>query len=72
MGKRCTKKELEEALSRHFSPHCVTIWKKEGDKRLEPDKEAIGGQTALYICRQNRCEAPLTKLEEMIKGIENL
>ncbi|MBS0616038.1 MAG: thioredoxin domain-containing protein [Verrucomicrobia bacterium] len=66
------KKELEEALARHFSPHRVVIWKKEGDKQLEPDKTTLGGETALYICRQNHCEAPVTKIEEMLKAIEKL
>ncbi len=66
------KKELEEALSRHFSPHMAVIWKSEGDKRLEPDKSTLAGQTAVYICQQNHCEAPLTKLDEILKGIEKL
>lgn len=66
------KKELEEALSKHYAPHKAVIWKKEGDKRLEPDKSALAGQTTLYICRQNHCEAPITKLEEMITSIEKL
>jgi len=55
------KKEIQRALAEHYSPHTVVNWRK-GEAKT----------TTFTICRQNRCEAPLTKLDEIVKAIEKL
>jgi uncharacterized protein YyaL (SSP411 family) len=32
----------------------------------------IEGQTAVYICRQDHCESPLSKKEEILKALQSL
>jgi uncharacterized protein YyaL (SSP411 family) len=65
------ERQVQAALGKVFSPHLVTLWKKEESFPLEKDKP-IGNQLAAYICRQNRCEPPLTKLEEIIKAVQEV
>ncbi len=52
--------EIHQIVSKHFSPHLVTLWK------------AGSGEPTIQICRQNRCEPPLTKLDEIVKAVEKL
>jgi uncharacterized protein YyaL (SSP411 family) len=66
------KEKIQAALSTHFSPYLATLWKSGPDFPLEKDKIALQDQTTVYICRQNKCEAPLTKLDEIVKSIEKL
>jgi len=72
------KKEIKEALSTHFSPHTVLIWKKQDDKQINElipffrDKVPVDGQTTVYICRQALCEAPLIQKEDILKAIRLL
>ncbi len=71
-------KEIKEHLALHFNPHRLVVWKKASDALLDAlvpslvDKKAVDGQTAVYICRQDRCEAPLLAKEEIFKAIESL
>jgi uncharacterized protein YyaL (SSP411 family) len=63
---------IQSKLASHFSAHAVTLWKKNSDFPLEKDKIVLNDMTTVYICRQNKCEAPLTKLDEIVKSIEKL
>jgi uncharacterized protein YyaL (SSP411 family) len=72
LPKGSDKEKIHSALSSHFSPHLLTLWKLDVDFPLEKDKIALQDNTTAYICRQNKCEAPLTKLDEIVKSIENL
>jgi len=65
------KEEIRRLLSTQFLPTGAVVWKKMGDL-LCPENIPLQGETTVYICRQNRCEAPLTKLEEIAKVIEKL
>ncbi len=72
------KNEIQEILSSRFMPHLTTIWKNPKDDLLSTlipahvDKNSIDGQTAIYICRQNQCEAPLLEKGEILKRLETL
>lgn len=72
------KGELQDFFSSHFNPHALVIWKRVKDTTLPAlipahvDKNPIDGQTAIYICRQNLCEAPLIEKSEIFKNLENL
>jgi len=63
---------IQSKLASHFSAHLATLWKKTPDFPLEKDKVALQDLTTFYLCRQNKCEAPLTKLDEIVKSIEKL
>jgi uncharacterized protein YyaL (SSP411 family) len=69
------EKEIKALLQRHYLPHTEVIWKRETDTVLTElipslvDKKPIDGQTAVYICRQNMCEAPLIRIEEIEKAL---
>jgi hypothetical protein len=63
---------IQLKLAAHFSAHLVSLWKKTPDFPLEKDKIAIQDSTTFYLCRQNKCDAPLTKLDEIVKSIEKL
>ena len=69
--KRTDEKALLELMGQHFSPHNVCIWKDFQDKELEAlipsikERTPINGKTAVYICRQDRCEPPLTDFQEL-------
>jgi hypothetical protein len=71
-SKSGAKEKIHATLSSHFSPHLTTLWKEGADFPLEKDKIPVSDATTVYMCRQNRCEAPLTKLEEIVKSIEKL
>jgi uncharacterized protein YyaL (SSP411 family) len=76
--KETYRQEILNFLANHFCPHAVVVWKKAGDGQLTTllpdvaDKVSVDGHTAVYICREERCEAPLLSLEEIDKGIQNL
>jgi uncharacterized protein YyaL (SSP411 family) len=63
---------IHAKIAAHFSAHLVTLWKKSADFPLEKDKIALQDSTTVYICRQNKCEAPLTKLDEIVKSMEKV
>jgi uncharacterized protein YyaL (SSP411 family) len=72
------KSEIHEILSSQFIPHASVIW-KEGKDALLPtlipslvDKNPIDGQTAIYICRQDHCQAPLLEKGQILKALETL
>jgi uncharacterized protein YyaL (SSP411 family) len=72
------QKEIREILSSHFIPHAAILWKESKDvefSRFIPshvDKNPIDGQTAIYVCRLDRCEAPLFEKAEILRALENL
>lgn len=69
---KSNQEKIQKTLSEHFSPHLLKLWKTGPDFPLEKDKVVIDKTTTVYICRQNRCDPPLTKLEEIVKSIEKL
>lgn len=75
---RSLEKEIFNQLGSHFSPHTETIWKRKEDERLLAlipslkDKDLIKGKTAVYICRQDVCEPPLSTKEEIMKAVDIL
>lgn len=78
-NEECTHaKEIQKFFAENFNPHAVIVWKKNQDENLEgmlanhADKIAIDGKTAVYICTQEKCEAPLTEKEEIIQAIQGL
>jgi uncharacterized protein YyaL (SSP411 family) len=72
------KNEIQEFLSARFLPHAVVIWKDPKDELLSTlipahvDKNPIDGQTAIYICRQDRCEPPVIEKGQIFKALEAL
>lgn len=53
------KNEIRDLLATHYAPHAAVSWKK-------------NGKTSVIICRQDRCDPPLTKLEEIVQAVEKL
>ncbi len=72
------KNEIQDILSSRFIPHASLVWKGANEQNLDAllpihvDKKPIDGQTAIYICRQDRCEAPLIEKDQIFKSIESL
>jgi uncharacterized protein YyaL (SSP411 family) len=69
------KNEIQELLCNRFLPHAAVIWKDEHFSTMivaHVDKNPIDGQTAIYICRQDRCEPPLTDKGQIIKILGEL
>jgi uncharacterized protein YyaL (SSP411 family) len=66
---------IREKLEKSYSPHRCVIWKKVHDSLLTQlipslvDKNLVDGQTAVYVCHQDRCAAPLTGQEEILKAL---
>jgi uncharacterized protein len=76
--KSSLEEEIKEALFCHFSPHTAIVWKRAGDERLSSllpemkEKLPLSGATALYICRQNQCEEPVSGKEAILNAIQKL
>ncbi len=72
------KNEMQEILSSRFLPHASVIWKEEKDVLLHNlipslvDKNPIDGQTAIYICKQHECQAPLLEKTEILQAFKNI
>lgn len=64
------KDEIKKLLGSKFLPHTAIFWKDQ--QTLHPDKVAVNQQTTVYVCKQNKCLAPLTKLEEIEKVIKQV
>jgi len=70
------QQEIKALLYKQYLPHVEVIWKREKDTLLTTlipslvDKKPIDGQTAVYICRQNRCQAPLIHKEQIEQAIK--
>jgi uncharacterized protein YyaL (SSP411 family) len=70
--------DIRQALFGKFLPSANIVWKEEGDKLLvesapnmaqyQAQKEA----TTLYICRQGRCDKPVTGLHGILQAIQQL
>ncbi len=73
--KQSLAQEIRSFLATSFSLHRCVIWKRHDDYRLVElipslvDKNPLDGQTAVYICYQDRCEAPLLELKEILKAL---
>lgn len=71
------EKEIKSLLAARFLPHAQVIWKPSSDGLLTyllptlVDKKTIDGQTAVYICRQGLCEAPLIHKEDVYKALQS-
>ena len=72
------RNEIQEVLNAQFLPHVAVVWKEPKDQILPAlipgvvDKNPIDGQTAIYICRYDRCEAPLIEKGQILKALESL
>ncbi len=70
--------EIKRALSENSHPHLITIWKHPEDSlllRLIPwleDKQPMHHETTVYVCQQDRCQAPLVGREAILAAIQNL
>lgn len=70
--------DIQESIKNRFLPNACVIWKESQDPLLSTlipslvDKKPIDGQTAIYICHQDRCEAPLIDKAEILMAIEKL
>ncbi len=53
--------ELQKLLFSKIIPHLTVVWKETSQK-----------ETTVTVCRQNRCDAPLTKTDEIVHVIEKL
>ncbi len=76
--KNSLEAEIKQQLSSYFAPHAALIWKKQDDQLLMQllptlsKQPLVNGQTAVYICRQDHCEAPLSKKEDILKALQSL
>ncbi len=67
--------EISTMIANLFTPHTAVIWKREGDSLLKDlipslvDKNSIDGQTAIYMCQQDSCSAPLMTKGDIFKAI---
>jgi uncharacterized protein YyaL (SSP411 family) len=72
------QKEIQEALASHYLPHAVVIWKNEQDPLLSTlipsvvDKKSVDGQTAVYLCRQDKCEPARIEQSAILRLLESL
>jgi uncharacterized protein YyaL (SSP411 family) len=72
------RNEIQEILNCRFLPHTSIVWKDLKDSVLPTlipahvDKKPIDGQTAIYICRKDRCEPPVIEKEGILKALETL
>jgi uncharacterized protein YyaL (SSP411 family) len=70
--------EIARMLAVRFIPHKCVIWRRDSDEELRDlvpiarDKSSQEGKTTLYVCRQNRCEEPVTNLTKIWEVIEKL
>ncbi len=67
-----SRSDLQKALLSRFIPHLVIVWKEKGSSGSNSIKESVTQETTVCVCRHNRCEAPLTKYEEIVKVVESL
>ncbi|MBI3236564.1 MAG: thioredoxin domain-containing protein, partial [Chlamydiales bacterium] len=71
-------KEIKKSIASHFNPYLSVVWKRGNDHlldRLVPSlkgKGPIDGQTAVYICRQDRCQEPVFEKEAILQAIKAL
>lgn len=72
------KQEIQDVVNSRFHPSMALIWKEADDKLLSTlipslvDKNPIDGQTAIYICKQDHCEAPIINRGEILKVLQTL
>lgn len=73
-SEKSLEKELKSLIGKLYLPHATFIWKEEGDELLVgcKDKTTLDGQTAVYLCFQNRCRPPIISLEEIETAFTNL
>ena len=75
---RSLEKEIKALLASQASLHLQPVWKSMDDQVLPTliaslvDKKPLDGQTAVYICRQDHCEAPLLRKEDIFKALQHL
>lgn len=75
---KALEKEIKQGLSTHFCPHAVLAYKYKGDAQFDKllpfsaEQQSIGSQTAVYICRGQTCDAPLTDKEAIQNALLKL
>jgi len=56
------KDEIAKVLSTQYLPHHAVVWKHISDKHFE-ENIPINNQTTIYICKQGKCEEPITSID---------
>ncbi len=65
------KDEIAKMIAGHYIPHKVVIWKRDSDEEIRDlipasrTQTSLNGQTTLYICYADSCQAPITDLHKM-------
>ena len=59
------KKEIQQAFFSHLLPHKVLDWKSN-----DSEYPCIDGKTTLYLCKQGKCQSPISDLDKIVEVIE--
>jgi uncharacterized protein YyaL (SSP411 family)/aryl-alcohol dehydrogenase-like predicted oxidoreductase len=77
VGAPSDRAALEAAVARHYLPNRVVAHAEPSggaplvsEFPLLAGKALVGGQAALYVCRDFACQAPITKPEEVARTLE--
>jgi uncharacterized protein YyaL (SSP411 family) len=67
--------EIKALLQETYLPNAILLYKGEGVDidslaPIHTDKQAIGGQTTLYLCRNFSCQAPLFSVDEIQQALK--
>lgn len=77
-AQRAGEQEIRKLFFSRFLPHAEIVWRVEGDSECDAllsahtDKIPVKGETALYLCTQDRCLPPVVGVEEITKVLQNL
>ncbi|MDN3506360.1 MAG: thioredoxin domain-containing protein [Simkaniaceae bacterium] len=68
--------ELKKALGGLFCPHGFIVWKYPGDQGLNlpalSEQNCIEGKTTVHICRGDRCQPPMTDMDQILSTLDDL
>lgn len=65
------REEIAKMIANTYIPHKVVIWRREKDEELRDlipasrIQSPLQGKTTLYICYSDRCQEPITELNQM-------
>jgi uncharacterized protein YyaL (SSP411 family) len=67
------EEELKRALGGLFCPHAFIVWKSPSDDLpFLSEQGCMDGKTTVHICRADRCEPPMTDMDQILGSLDSL
>ena len=71
-GKRIEVEKISSDLAGKFTPHLLSAWHENSKLQVVKGKIPIKGQLSFYLCREGRCDLPISDIAKLKQRVSSL